>query len=154
MRSSTLLFTRMHIVNCHQNTEAADLLGGLRPLRGRDKLVSELRQRARCFLQRCHVAGAVHGHENDGAVRDSSFAEKLDVAGIMIIVQVSLLCCFWRNKFYSNPEHVDNFHPLWCKYCDIDFLISDIPEWSRCKFMYCWKGARRSASVQRWSFLL
>ncbi|CAM9114855.1 unnamed protein product [Choristocarpus tenellus] len=50
---STLLGRRMHVVNCHQNTEAADLLGGLRPLRGRDLLVKELRDRATLFLEMC-----------------------------------------------------------------------------------------------------
>lgn len=46
----------MHVINCHQNTEAADLLGGLRPLRGRDRLVTEFRKRAQQFL--CLVGAA------------------------------------------------------------------------------------------------
>lgn len=48
-----LIHPRMHVVNCHQNTEAADLLGGLRPLRGRDILVQDLRDRAGAFVGRC-----------------------------------------------------------------------------------------------------
>lgn len=41
------------MVNCHQNTEAADLLGGLRPLRGREALISKLRAQGDEFMLRC-----------------------------------------------------------------------------------------------------
>jgi midasin len=34
---------RLHIVNCHQHTETADFLGGLRPVRGREHIESSLR---------------------------------------------------------------------------------------------------------------
>ncbi|GMH65392.1 hypothetical protein TrST_g10125 [Triparma strigata] len=38
-----LLFERkLHVVNCHANTETGDLLGGLRPLRGRGGKVEEM----------------------------------------------------------------------------------------------------------------
>lgn len=37
---------RLHTLNCHQNTETADLLGGLRPIRGREQLVARYRAAA------------------------------------------------------------------------------------------------------------
>lgn len=87
------------MVNCHQNSEAADLLGGLRPLRGRDRLVEELRERAHIFLHRCaeatkRISG---GHE---AMIEIADVQKIDVAGIMGLLQVSylLLMVLERNK--------------------------------------------------------
>ena len=40
----------LHVVNCHQNSEAADLLGSLRPLRGRPALRKQLRETVQAFL--------------------------------------------------------------------------------------------------------
>ncbi|CAM9165037.1 unnamed protein product [Ectocarpus sp. 4 AP-2014] len=80
---SMLLRRRMHVVNCHQNTEAADLLGGLRPLRGRDVLVDELRDRAKLFVERCTKAG----HEGGDGIEWSG--ENLDVVGLMAAVQAA-----------------------------------------------------------------
>ncbi|CAM9377533.1 unnamed protein product, partial [Scytosiphon promiscuus] len=89
---SMLLQRRMHVVNCHQNTEAADLLGGLRPMRGRDLLVKELRERGRDFLKRCRAV--VGGNGNDGPTDGNSSCapndlDRLDVAGIIAAVQVA-----------------------------------------------------------------
>ncbi|KAM9966569.1 hypothetical protein ACTFIR_006789 [Dictyostelium discoideum] len=33
---------KLHILNCHQHTETADFIGGLRPVRGRDQVLSKL----------------------------------------------------------------------------------------------------------------
>lgn len=80
------------MVNCHQNTEAADLLGGLRPLRGRDILVHELRDRARSFVQRCiDAAGGViledQGH-HDASAGGALSSDTMDVAEMTGAVQV------------------------------------------------------------------
>lgn len=81
-------------MNCHQNTEAADLLGGLRPLRGRDMLVEELRARSKEFVKRCANASGVSGDAGI-SVDDSSLGkllsslDTLDVAGITHHVQVT-----------------------------------------------------------------
>ncbi|CAN0109706.1 unnamed protein product [Ectocarpus sp. 6 AP-2014] len=80
---SMLLRRRMHVVNCHQNTEAADLLGGLRPLRGRDVLVEELRDRAKVFVKRCTTAG----HERGDGMEWTG--DNLDVVGLMAAVQAA-----------------------------------------------------------------
>ena len=34
----------LHILNCHQNTETADFLGGVRPIRGRSRMIAKLRE--------------------------------------------------------------------------------------------------------------
>ncbi|KAJ1819581.1 AAA ATPase midasin, partial [Coemansia sp. RSA 2598] len=45
---------RLHIVNCHQNTESSDILGGQRPVRNRNALIATARER----LADAGVAGA------------------------------------------------------------------------------------------------
>ncbi len=85
---------RMHVVNCHQNTEAADLLGGLRPVRGRELLVQDLRDRAKVFVARCESVAGGHGLGGDDAMDDdfagaaSSPLDTADVAGLTAAVQV------------------------------------------------------------------
>lgn len=39
---SILLAQKLHILNCHQHTETSDFLGGLRPVRSKHKIKSEL----------------------------------------------------------------------------------------------------------------
>jgi midasin len=46
-----LRFQRLRIMNCHQNTETSDFLGSLRPIRGKNRVHVQLRQRIREFLQ-------------------------------------------------------------------------------------------------------
>ncbi|GAM17979.1 hypothetical protein SAMD00019534_011540 [Acytostelium subglobosum LB1] len=41
---SLLTEQHLHILNCHQHTETADFLGGLRPVRGRDQLLLRFNQ--------------------------------------------------------------------------------------------------------------
>ena len=38
-------------MNCHQHTETADFIGGLRPIRDRDKIKTELVQYLKTLLQ-------------------------------------------------------------------------------------------------------
>lgn len=80
----------MHVVNCHQNTEAADLLGGLRPLRGRDLLVQELRERAREFMKQCPKAadGSTDGTPGDASSGVGPDLDTVDVSGVIAAVQV------------------------------------------------------------------
>lgn len=80
-------------MNCHQNTEAADLLGGLRPLRGREVLVREFRERARIFLSKCAAATVQTNDENschrELAHGSSPSMDNVDVTSIMALVHVS-----------------------------------------------------------------
>lgn len=71
-------------MNCHQNTEAADLLGGLRPLRAQDVLVKELRDRAKVFVERCARVG------REGEDDICWTGDNLDVVGLMAAVQVNV----------------------------------------------------------------
>ncbi|GMH86349.1 hypothetical protein TL16_g10510 [Triparma laevis f. inornata] len=49
-----LLFKRyLHVVNCHANTETGDLLGGLRPLRGRGGKVEEMVATIKDLVELC-----------------------------------------------------------------------------------------------------
>jgi len=40
---ATALGNKLHIVNCHQNSETSDLIGGFRPIRGKDAAVARFR---------------------------------------------------------------------------------------------------------------
>ena len=42
---------RLHILNCHQNTETADLIGGYRPVRGKEGAVRAARAAISAYLQ-------------------------------------------------------------------------------------------------------
>ncbi|KAI0060319.1 hypothetical protein BV25DRAFT_1871299 [Artomyces pyxidatus] len=46
----TSVCQRLYAVNCHQNTETADLIGGLRPMRNRNALEAEILQEATSLL--------------------------------------------------------------------------------------------------------
>lgn len=85
-----ILADRMHVVNCHQNTEAADLLGGLRPLRGRDRLAQELRERSGEFLRRCSEATRRLSHSHrDIAVEGDVVADDAWKGGDVIATTVT-----------------------------------------------------------------
>ncbi|KAJ1979967.1 AAA ATPase midasin [Dimargaris verticillata] len=47
---ATIQQHQLHIVNCHQNTETADILGGQRPSRHRASVAADLRTRLQAFL--------------------------------------------------------------------------------------------------------
>lgn len=82
------------MVNCHQNTEAADLLGGLRPLRGRDLLVSELRERGQEFLGQAAAACAIGGTEAEMEIT----LDGLDVDAVIKALEVSNLTGLQKMK--------------------------------------------------------
>lgn len=83
------------MVNCHQNTEAADLLGGLRPVRGRDRLAEVLRERAAEFLRRCSAATRLLSHgvggvpmDDEVVAGDLAVVDKMSVDGLLTAIQV------------------------------------------------------------------
>jgi midasin len=49
---------RLHGLSCHQNTETADIIGGLRPLRNRQALTAETIQEAASLLQQLGLIGS------------------------------------------------------------------------------------------------
>ncbi len=55
---SVLLDRELQIVNCHASTETSDLLGGLRPLRGRKIILKNLVEKAREIVHK--VSGIEH----------------------------------------------------------------------------------------------
>lgn len=48
---SVILKTQLTVVNCHASTETSDLLGGFRPIRGRQNIVSEMTQKVSELIQ-------------------------------------------------------------------------------------------------------
>ncbi|CAO1630303.1 unnamed protein product [Sympodiomycopsis kandeliae] len=59
---ATAFGSRLHTVNCHQNTDTADLLGGQRPLRNRGALQAKAKGRATAALQQ-YDSALVSGNE-------------------------------------------------------------------------------------------
>ena len=47
---SILLKSKLRIVNCHATTETSDLIGGLRPVRGRNAIVQQMREKVKELL--------------------------------------------------------------------------------------------------------
>jgi midasin len=48
---SVILQTHLTVVNCHASTETSDLLGGFRPIRGRQNIVLEMTQKVTGLIQ-------------------------------------------------------------------------------------------------------
>jgi midasin len=55
---AALLKQKLHILNCHQHTETADFLGGLRPVRGKDQIVTQLVNLVKNFLKKIQLPSA------------------------------------------------------------------------------------------------
>lgn len=55
---SILFQQKLHILNCHQHTETSDFLGGLRPVRGKNKLQTDLVTGILEFLSQVKAATA------------------------------------------------------------------------------------------------
>ncbi len=53
---SLVLGQRLSVINCHQHTETADFLGGLRPVRGKERTLTDLRTRLHSFYQALSAA--------------------------------------------------------------------------------------------------
>lgn len=72
---------RLHTLNCHQNTETADLIGGLRPIRNRGTLEAEVRREANAVFARRGVnvdkldVGSV-GYHLDSILNDTTVDEQ------------------------------------------------------------------------------
>lgn len=65
---SLLLKRRLHIVNCHQHTETADLLGGLRPVRGKSRSADDVVVAFDRFVEHCR---ALHAALSGGEAAES-----------------------------------------------------------------------------------
>ncbi|KAJ1918233.1 AAA ATPase midasin [Tieghemiomyces parasiticus] len=72
----------LHILNCHQNTETADLLGGQRPARSRGRLTTQLHQElARFFHLAEQILKPSEASENEERVDDDLICQ-LDSVGL------------------------------------------------------------------------
>jgi midasin len=61
----------LHTVNCHQNTETADLIGGLRPVRNRALLEADAIREATVALTQMGVSGVLSDFERISSLVDS-----------------------------------------------------------------------------------
>jgi midasin (ATPase involved in ribosome maturation) len=104
-----LLNRPLHVVNCHASTEAADLLGGLRPVRGRDTLTLTLKQKCTDFTAVCEQwlqrqanssnSGSMNGHtvsitEGNNTSTATSADDMLHAAEVILS-----LCCILITDF-------------------------------------------------------
>ncbi|KAH8085408.1 midasin [Cristinia sonorae] len=81
-----ILSRRLHAVNCHQNTETADLIGGLRPLRNRAAMEADITSEAQQVLANCGVLD----HISDTKALASSIESLLKSHGLDDAVQSKL----------------------------------------------------------------
>ncbi|KAK5577473.1 hypothetical protein RB653_002414 [Dictyostelium firmibasis] len=56
---------KLHILNCHQHTETADFIGGLRPVRGRDQVLSKLYSLVKQYFNQLNQLDLYKLQEND-----------------------------------------------------------------------------------------
>lgn len=81
------LSSELVIVNCHQNTETADLLGGFRPVRGRGKQIEEVTEAIKVYFRLVSVAtdaiatSLLAAEEGDGMEVDAEGDGKLEEKG-------------------------------------------------------------------------
>ena len=54
-----LLERHLHVINCHASTETSDLLGGLRPVRRRDDILSEMIELVQGLVESCPDQNAI-----------------------------------------------------------------------------------------------
>ena len=74
------LGARLHIINCHQNTETADLIGGYRPVRGKELALARVRHLAAAYfalLASSRVSDLARPGPDDGAADDVRQSESL-----------------------------------------------------------------------------
>lgn len=100
----------MDIINCHANTETSDLLGGLRPLRGRKTILSDMTVHVKSLIQLC--SGFVNQADipsflipiiDDGEDVDmigNEMSLPSDASNIMLSFALSL----W-NKYKAHDKH-------------------------------------------------
>jgi midasin len=68
---ATAVSNRLHTVNCHQNTETADLIGGLRPIRNKASLEADAIQEATQLLGQLGVSDTSSDPERLASILDS-----------------------------------------------------------------------------------
>ena len=73
------LGNKLHIVNCHQNSETSDLIGGFRPIRGKDAAIARLRSLLENYYSLVRAAWAPEDKKEDGSIAESSTAADMDV---------------------------------------------------------------------------
>ncbi|CAM9190807.1 unnamed protein product [Chrysoparadoxa australica] len=87
---SMLMKQDLLVVNCHQNSEAGDLLGGLRPVRGRSELCAKLAAEATAFLGNCAATISAMGSVCSEAF-PSALAGSTDVSATKGAIEVCVV---------------------------------------------------------------
>jgi midasin len=85
---------KLHMVNCHQNTETADLIGGYRPVRGKETAAARLRHLASSLvsLLRAGCSGDASLTSQDGSDEAAARAQGLGAAGDDALAQAAEAC--------------------------------------------------------------
>jgi len=91
---STLLRSKLRIINCHATTETSDLIGGLRPVRGRNTIALKMCDKVKSLLQKwpdsnalgnieipeyLHVSTMTWSHEHEETVDANMINEPVDL---------------------------------------------------------------------------
>lgn len=106
---------KLHAVNCHATTETSDLLGGLRPIRGRDVLQQQIFAKVRLLLRYWpHRAVLKHldipetllllDHKNSERRDESNETKEV----VNKVPDVETMVSIARTVFQSQPESMDD----------------------------------------------
>eukprot|EP00002_Diphylleia_rotans_P015670 TRINITY_DN3035_c0_g2_i1.p1 TRINITY_DN3035_c0_g2~~TRINITY_DN3035_c0_g2_i1.p1 ORF type:complete len:5322 (+),score=1048.10 TRINITY_DN3035_c0_g2_i1:101-16066(+) len=69
---------KLHMLNCHQHTETADFLGGLRPVRGKDIILGQMRD----VVKKAHSAALQMVSVDLDYMNDSELCQALDALAV------------------------------------------------------------------------
>jgi len=75
---SLVLQQNLRVINCHAHTESSDFLGGLRPVRGKEKTLADLREQVSRWMETYQRAQA--SAHNQAASSEQAVADAADVA--------------------------------------------------------------------------
>jgi len=83
---ASALGNTLHIVNCHQNSETSDLIGGFRPVRGKDAAIARLRSLLETYYSLVRAAWAPRDDAAAGAAPSQAAAHQSSEADMEVEV--------------------------------------------------------------------
>ena len=130
---------KLHIINCHQHTETADFLGGLRPARGRAFQVQALAKRVDAFEE--SVAAAFGGEAAMAVVSPEDATQDEMVAALEARIEAA-------SKRLEGPEATEA----------VDALRAEVPELKEacvnCRALFVWEDGPLLTAMRNGDLLL
>ena len=140
----------LHIINCHQHTETADFLGGLRPARGRAFQVAALAERVQDFEARvAAIAGAVGDDDAAAAQAAATAAADATQDETVVALEARIAAASARISGAGAPQ---------CVVGDLGELHAEAAEMrelsAKCKALFVWEDGPLLTAMRRGEMLL